>query len=124
MSKTKELVCIGCPIGCPLQLTHDGTEIVEVHGQECNRGAKYAEQEFVDPRRELATTVTIRGARWARLPVKVSAPVPKDRVLEAAREIHGVVVQAPVRVGQVLLEGLLGDAELQVVATRSMRAVR
>ena len=27
MSKTKELVCIGCPIGCPLQLTHDGTEI-------------------------------------------------------------------------------------------------
>lgn len=120
---TKRLVCVGCPIGCPLQLEHRGTELVEVFGNECNRGAKYAEQEFKDPRRSIATTVAIRGARWARLPVKASAPVPRDRVLEAVREIHALRVEAPVRVGQVLLDGLLGEVGLQVVATRSMEAL-
>ncbi|MBW2732209.1 MAG: DUF1667 domain-containing protein [Deltaproteobacteria bacterium] len=121
--ETKELVCVGCPVGCPLQLTHEGTKLVEVHGHECNRGAKYAKQEFKDPRRGLATTVIIEGARWARLPVKVSNPVPKGRVLEAARLIHAIVAKAPVSVGDVLLTGLFGEENLEVVATRSMERV-
>ena len=37
-------------------------------------GAKYARQEFTDPRRSLSTTVAIAGARWARLPVKTTRP--------------------------------------------------
>jgi CxxC motif-containing protein len=120
MSETESFVCIGCPIGCPLQLTHEGTEIREITGHECNRGAKYARQEFTDPRRGMSTTVAIDGARWRRLPVKVTRPLPKDRVLEAARLIHQIRVVAPVRVGQILLEDLLGEAGVAVVATRSM----
>jgi CxxC motif-containing protein len=120
MTERREFVCIGCPIGCPLQLTHEGTTIVEVEGHECGRGAKYARQEFVDPRRALSTTVAIRGARWIRLPVKVSRPVPKEKVLEVARLIHQLRVEAPVSVGQVLLRDLLGEPGVEVVATRSM----
>ena len=122
-SETEHFVCIACPVGCPLQLTHEGTEIVEVEGNECNRGAKYARQEFKDPRRGLATTVVIRNATWARLPVKTSAPIPKDRVMEAARQIHGLIVHAPVRVGDVLLANILGEAGIDVIATRSMTRV-
>ena len=117
---TRQFVCIGCPIGCPLQLDHEGLKIVEVSGHECDRGAKYAKQEFTDPRRELSTTVAIRGARWARLPVRVSGPVPRERVMEAARQIHALRVEAPVRLGQVLLRDLLDEAGIDVIATRSM----
>jgi CxxC motif-containing protein len=120
MSDTRGFVCVGCPIGCPLQLEHEGKEIVEVSGNECKRGAKYARQEFTDPRRELSTTVAISGAQWRRLPVKITAPVAKDRVIEAARAIHEISVVAPVEMGQLLLEGLLGEAGVDVVATRSM----
>jgi CxxC motif-containing protein len=120
MTEHKQLVCIGCPVGCPLQLDHHGTEILEIAGNECDRGAKYARQEFTDPRRSLSTTVAIAGARWARLPVRTTRAVPKDRVIEAARLIHAVRVAAPVRLGDVLLRGLLGEAGLDVVATRSM----
>lgn len=123
MTETRKLVCIGCPIGCPLQLDHQGKTIIEVSGNECDRGSKYAEQELVDPRRGLATTVAISGARWARLPVKASGPVPKERVLEAARAIHALRLEAPVSVGQVLLRDLLGESGLDVVATRSMERV-
>jgi len=120
MSEVKSFTCIACPIGCPLQLTHQGQDIVEIEGAGCNRGAKYARQEFTDPRRGMSTTVAIDGARWKRLPVKVSRAIPKDRVLEAARAIHRLRVQAPVRCGDVLLEDFLGEKGVQVVATRSL----
>jgi CxxC motif-containing protein len=123
MAKAKEYTCIGCPIGCPLQLVHRGDKITEISGYECDRGAKYAKQEFSDPRRELSTTVEIVGARWKRLPVKVTGPVEKGRILEAAREIHTLQVVAPVKLGQVLIEGFLGQKGIDVVACRTMNPI-
>ena len=120
MLKAKEYTCIGCPIGCPLQLVHKGTKLTEISGYECDRGAKYAKQEFTDPRRELSTTVEIPGARWQRLPVKVTGPVEKGRVLEAARKIHGLQVKAPVNIGQVLIKDFLGEEGVDGVACRTM----
>lgn len=120
MSEINKYTCIGCPIGCPLQLTHEGTEILEIEGAACNRGAKYARQEFTDPRRSMSTTVALRNARWCRLPVKVTRQVPKDRVVEAARLIHGLVVEAPVKCGDILIRDLLGEEGVNVIATRSM----
>ena len=122
MAKAKEYICIGCPIGCPLQLVHRGNKITEISGYECDRGAKYAKQEFTDPRRELSTTVEIVGARWRRLPVKVTGPVEKGRVIEAARKIHELQVNAPVKLGQVLIEDFLGEKGIDVVACRSMES--
>lgn len=120
MVKAKEYTCIGCPIGCPLQLVHKGSKITEVSGYECDRGAKYARQEFTDPRRELSTTVEVVGARWRRLPVKVTGLVEKGRILEAARKIHELHVKAPVKLGQVLLTDLMGEKGIDVVACRTM----
>jgi CxxC motif-containing protein len=122
MAKAKEYTCIGCPIGCPLQLVHRGNKITEISGYECDRGAKYARQEFTDPRRELSTTVEIVGARWRRLPVKVTGPVEKGRIIEAARKIHELQVNAPVKLGQVLIEDFLGEKGIDVVACRTMES--
>ena len=84
---------------------------------------KYAKQEFTDPRRELSTTVEISGARWQRLPVKVTGPVEKGRVLEAARKIHELQVKAPVNIGQVLVKDFLGEKGIDLVACRTMGAI-
>ena len=125
MSKeeSKEYVCIACPIGCPLRLVHEGDEIKEVEGQKCNRGAKYAKQEFTDPRRTFSTTIAIEGALYPRLPVKLSGTVPKDKIIEAAKEIHRLRVSAPVELGQVLLKDLLGELGVNVLACRSMQRI-
>ncbi len=123
MPDTEEFVCVGCPIGCPLELQHEGDQIIEIEGNDCKRGAKYAKQEFSDPRRSLSTTVAISGALWGRLPVKTTGQVPKHRVMEAARVIHQLRCRAPVEVGQVLLEGLLGEAGVDVIVTRSMEKI-
>jgi CxxC motif-containing protein len=123
MSTVAKFVCISCPMGCPLQLSHEGDTIEEVSGNECNRGAKYAKQEFVDPRRTFSTTVPIARGVHARLPVKLSAPIQKDRVLEAMKEIRQLSAEAPVELGAILLTGLLGEEGIDVVATRSMKRV-
>ena len=117
----KKYICIGCPVGCPLQLEHEKNQIKEVSGYECNRGAKYARQEFTDPRRSISTTVMISDALRPRLPVKVSGAVHKDRILEAARKIHDLKVAAPVEIGQVLIKDFLGEKGIDVVACRSMK---
>jgi len=123
MPDSEKFVCIGCPMGCPLELEHEGDQIIEIAGNDCRRGEKYAKQEFTDPRRSLSTTVAISGAVWERLPVKTTVEVPKHRVMEAARTIHEIRCRAPVEIGQVLLEGLLGEVGLDVIATRSMEVV-
>lgn len=120
MTETRTFVCVACPIGCPLVLTHEGREVIEVRGNECDRGAKYARQEFADPRRAFSTTVAIAGARWARLPVKATRPLPRDRVREAARLLHALRVEAPVERGRVLVRDFLGEPGIDVVACRAM----
>ena len=119
--ETQTYVCIRCPIGCPLELVHEQDEIHEVSGYLCDRGAKYAKQEFEDPRRSFSTTIPIQGAIHARLPVKITAPIAKDRVLLAVDEVHRLSATAPVAMGQVLLAGVLGLEGVDVVATRTMR---
>lgn len=119
--ETRQFVCTMCPIGCPLELEFDGEEIREIQGQQCNRGAKYAKQEFTDPRRSFSTTVAIEGGIYPRLPVKLTAAIPKARLIEAAEAIHRIRLQAPVAMGEVVLSGLLGFEDVDVVACRPMR---
>ncbi|MDF1592560.1 MAG: DUF1667 domain-containing protein [Desulfobacterales bacterium] len=121
MTEAKQYTCIGCPIGCPLHLEHDGNTIKEVSGYECDRGAKYAHQEFIDPRRSLSTTVAISGAMWPRLPIRTCKPIHKDQVLEAVRKIQALKLQAPVKMGQVLIRDFMGEKGIDVVACRTMK---
>ena len=34
----KELICIGCPLGCNLTVEMDGGQVVSVNGNTCKRG--------------------------------------------------------------------------------------
>lgn len=45
----RELICIGCPMGCPLTVTLDGGAVVTVQGNTCPRGDAYARKEVTAP---------------------------------------------------------------------------
>lgn len=120
---TTTYLCIGCPLGCRLEVDEDEEgAIVEVRGFGCRRGKLYAEQEHTAPRRMVTTTLAISGARHARIPVKSSAPVPKDLVPEICRVARGHRVVAPVRMGDVLVANILATA-VDLIATCDMPAV-
>lgn len=115
----RHYLCIGCPLGCRLEVEAEDGDIVEVRGFSCKRGKAFAEQEWRDPRRDVSTTVAVRGAHWARAPVKTAAPVPKGRVRELCDALHELRLEAPVRMGDVVLADALGTG-VDVVATRDL----
>ena len=40
--ETRELICIGCPMGCSLKVTLENGQVTEVTGNTCPNGDKYA----------------------------------------------------------------------------------
>ncbi|NLN19387.1 MAG: DUF1667 domain-containing protein [Firmicutes bacterium] len=115
-------LCIGCPLGCSLEVEHSGQQIHDIRGYQCKRGKDFAISEHTDPRRTLTTTVRVIGGTERRLPVKTEKPIPRDKVLRLRDELRRVTVKAPIRTGDVILPDVLGLGSA-VVATRDIKAV-
>jgi CxxC motif-containing protein len=113
-------LCIGCPLGCRLEVEDDeaGT-IVEVRGHSCRKGKTFAEREHHDPRRMVTTTVSVNGGRWARLPVHTTTDVPKEMVADVVRQLRSVEVAAPVERGQLIATDVLGTGA-DVISSRPL----
>ncbi len=121
LEQTTRMICITCPVGCALEVTHDGTTVTKVEGNSCKKGIDYAQGELSDPRRMVATTVRVRGGLHPLVPVYTTAPIPKPRIFDLLAALRKVELEAPVRLGQVVLENALGSG-VDVVASRDMPA--
>ncbi|MGC9502388.1 DUF1667 domain-containing protein [Baaleninema sp.] len=112
-------LCIGCPMGCRLEVEEAEGEIVEVRGFSCRRGEAYAKQEHVAPQRMVTTTVRVENGLWARLPVKTTDAIPKELMWELCDKLHQLTLQAPIKRGEVVLKNALGTG-VDVVSSRDM----
>ena len=111
------MTCIVCPLGCTLSAEKDENGNVRVTGNSCPRGAKYAETELTFPVRTL--TSTVRTDTGAMLSVKTSAPIPKDKIREAAKALSGVIAKCPVSIGDVIVKDILGTGS-DIIATKNI----
>ena len=58
--KTVNLTCIGCPLGCQIEVMMDEDgEILLVTGNTCPRGDKYARKEVTAPTRIVTSSVRV-----------------------------------------------------------------
>ena len=119
----REFTCIICPNGCEitaeLEKREDGTcRICSIEGAVCPRGKAYVEQELTDPRRNIATSILVEGGELPLASVRLTAPIPKDRIFDAMKEIRSCRVTAPVETGTVVIKGILGyDSDVIVTKT-------
>lgn len=119
----KEMICILCPMGCQLQLDiNDETLQLIVSGNSCPRGAKYAHEEMVDPKRTLTTTVLLERAAITRLPVVTDGPIPKDKLMDAMEVLNRLRVKAPVRVNDILIKNIC-QSGVNVIASRTVTRI-
>ena len=112
----KSLICVSCPLGCPIEVEIENGEVVAVTGNTCKRGDAYARAEITNPVRSLTTSVKVENGLHPVVPVKSSGPVPKDKMLDCMKEINSVTVKAPVKIGDVVIENILGLG-VDIVAT-------
>jgi len=119
MLEKTTITCVACPKGCEVTVEHDGDEIIEIMGNACPQGSDYAKEEIVAPTRILPTTAKVNGGALPLVPVKTTKQIPLEEIHKAMEIIGEQVVEAPVKLGQVIVENIL-DTGADVVATRDL----
>ena len=122
MTEKRELICIGCPMGCPMTVTMENGTVALVEGFTCKRGEEYARREVVAPMRMLTTTLPVVGGDRPVVAVKTAGEVPKHLLLECARFLSGLKLSAPVRSGEVVAANIL-DTGVNVIALKDINRV-
>jgi len=102
-----------------MEVEHEGKTLIKVTGQTCKRGDKYAENEIVNPRRTLTSTVIINNAGIKLLPVKTSSAIEKDKLFEGMSIINNIKVSAPIKMGDILYENFT-ECGINLVAGRDV----
>jgi CxxC motif-containing protein len=118
-AKKKHFVCVVCPIGCEIDVVHDGSRIISMEGNKCEKSEEFVTQELVEPMRILTTTVRIQGSKWPVIPVRTDKAVPKRLFPRLMRHLRHIKLQAPVNMLDVVVRDVVHTGA-NVVATRSM----
>lgn len=119
MAETKNLTCIGCPLGCGIQVEMENGEITNVSGNTCKRGDVYARKEVTHPTRIVTSTVRVEHGTHPMVSVKTKNDIPKEKIMDVMRSIRNIRVQAPVHIGDVILENA-GNTGVDIVATKEI----
>ena len=128
----RTLTCIICPNGCELELTYhidENGELVEkdsgaaiaVTGNKCPKGIAYAEQEIRNPMRNIASSINLIGGTIPLVSVRLTGPIPKAKIMDVMNVIRSASVNAPVKIGDVIIADVLGLG-VDVIATRNVGA--
>lgn len=117
--ETRNLTCIGCPLGCAIQVKMENGEITEVTGNTCKRGDDYARKEVTHPTRIVTSTVRVMNGNPAMVSVKTEHDIPKEKIMDIMHCINEVQVKAPVHIGDVILENAAGTG-INIVATKDV----
>ena len=89
------VTCTLCPNGCQVKWSGGQYE-----GNKCPRGAEFAEEERLSPKRIVTSTVKMSDGRL--LPVRTAGAVPKGEVMDIIQSIRDLCVTGPVKCGEVI----------------------
>ena len=115
----RNLTCIGCPMGCPLTVKLEDTEVISIEGNSCKRGAVYGKKEVTDPTRIVTTTVRVSGGTEPVVSVKTKEDIPKDKIFACVRAMKEITVPAPVHIGDVILRDV-AHTGVDMIATKNV----
>lgn len=118
---TRELTCIGCPLGCAVTVTMDGETVVSVTGNTCPKGDAYARKEMTDPTRIVTSTVRVEDGISPMVNVKTASDIPKGKIFECVDAIRTVTATAPVKIGDVILSNVAGTG-VDIIAAGNVAA--
>ncbi|UCG68930.1 MAG: DUF1667 domain-containing protein [Thermoplasmata archaeon] len=115
-----EITCIICPIGCKVVIHQKGGIITKIEGHQCKKGIEYGKEELLDPKRTLTTSIIVKDGELPLVSVKSDRSIPKVRLFDVMDAISEIEVHAPVKIGDVLVENVVG-LEVDIVATKNVR---
>jgi CxxC motif-containing protein len=118
----KELICIGCPMGCSLEIELEGDIVKKVSGNTCKIGENYAIKECTNPMRIVTSSIVVINGDTDMLSVKTEKDIPKNKIWDCIRELKDIKVNSPVNIGDIIVENI-AETGVNVVATRKVNKV-
>jgi CxxC motif-containing protein len=115
MNEIREIICITCPKGCNAEVWREEGSI-KIKGKICKKGRAYVEQEFVEPKRVLTSTVVVENSYAKRLPVRTASAIPKADLLRAMEQLWEIQVSPPIEIGAVIVSNVAGTG-VDVIAS-------
>ena len=112
----RKITCIICPRGCPMTATIEG-DSVKVTGHSCPKGEEYAVNECTNPVRTVTATVRVANRHNTMASVKTETPGAKDKMMDVMAALRKTQVEAPVAIGDVVLEDICGTS---VIITKAV----
>lgn len=120
MRKTQNLICIGCPLGCPLTVEMEEGNVIAVTGNTCPNGDTYAKKEMTDPRRIVTSTVAVEDGEQAVVSVKTKEAIPKNKIFDCMKELAAIKLKAPVAIGDTIITNA-AETGIPIVATKNVK---
>lgn len=115
----REFTCIMCPRGCEISgEIEEGKEPI-ITGNACPKGADYVKQELVNPMRNIASSIKVIGGEEELVSVRLNRPIPKKMIFQVMGEIRRATINAPVKIGDVAIEDVLGLGS-DVIVTKNV----
>ncbi len=119
---TKELTCIGCPLGCQISVElDDGGQVLALSGNSCKNGDIYARKEVTNPTRIVTSSIPVVGGEMVRVSCKTQHDIPKSMIFDVMGEIRNAEAHAPISIGDVLIHDVCHTG-VDVIATRNVHA--
>lgn len=118
----RELICIGCPLGCQMVVELEDGIVSSVTGNGCNIGKKHAQEECINPTRVVTTTVKVECGQYPLTSVKTKKAVAKDKIKDCMHQIKSLSVEAPIMIGDVLIKDVASTG-IEVIATREVQRI-
>ncbi len=112
----RKLTCIICPRGCDLWAEGEAG-VLKVTGNACPKGEAYAISECTNPIRTVTSVIRVANRRDTMVSVKTESPIPKDKIFDVMERIRTAAVQAPVKIGDILLADI---CETNILATKNI----
>lgn len=118
----KELLCIVCPLGCPLTIDYTQKTIKSINGNRCKLGIEYAKKEISNPERTLTTTVKVTKGHLPLVSVRTNKPIPKNKIFDTMNIIAQIELQAPIKIGDIIIKNLF-NTKVNVIATKNITKI-
>lgn len=117
--ETRHLTCINCPLGCALTVEMENGVIQRVQGNTCPRGDVYARKEVTHPTRIVTSTIRVLHGSEAMVSVKTQKDIDKEKIGACMKAIRHMQVEAPVHMGDCLLDDVAGT-HVAIIATKQV----
>jgi len=118
----KEIICILCPNGCPLEVEYEETPVIkvtDVSNHICEKGEDWARNELENPMRHIASSILVEKGDFKLVSVRTEEPIPLADIQRVIQAIKKKKVKPPIAINDILIKNPAG-VPANIIATRNV----